>query len=535
MKPLLTLRDYHIKLDLRPPQIDGDVVDGPLEVRNVSTSVEVLRPGNLDRMVVFFDSGACPFLPAFVDMAYKPRPGSPLLVTVEEDTKILRAFGRLLPNSRVVAIEPDAALHVSSSPQRQAESPFARLVAPRAGLAVLVPSAQQSARGVVSQRVWLSESGESVSNRDEADTRESTLRFFQSWKYRFGVFDIAQLDNRDGHPNLILTDDRGRRLCLWGLSVGHDGEGPAITAKILAEANFGTESAMRRITFKPQHWPVTVVRPGKQLALQFGPDIRSTREVPGVDLQSGHGVIAGGDELTMTVLTEGLTLLRRQRSVNDLRFLGVTQRAPRPWGPILGAHNLGFAGGLRDGAAAATWLDVALGEELWRRQRQLEAARVANAAEYRDGGGQMPTLLVIVDGLDGHDDHWITTAALNDAVACADRFDIRIVLVGTNPEPLRRHLQSRIAGLQSELLPQFAFRLVLSGADPSTVPAGLDLAQIYGPNDGWDTGFLWHPTTDGPMQFEPWKPGGAHAAVPGDDEWSAALEIDLRPLSFQTL
>lgn len=541
LKPLLTLRDYHIKLELRPPQKDGDVVDGPLEVRNVSAGIEVLRPSDLAGKVVFFDSGTCPFLPVFFDMAYRRRAGSPLLVTVDADTEQLSAFGRLLPDSYVVAITPAAALHLSASTKRQteretissakrrSESSFARLVTPRPGLTVLVPSAQQSAKGVVSQRVWLSETGESVSNRHDADSRESTYRFFRSWRGRFGVFDTAQIDNRDGHPSLILTDDCGRRLCLWGLSGGYDGEGPAIVAKILADANMGTEDAMRQITFNPQQWPVTVVRPAKQLALHFGPDIRSTREVPAVDLGLGHGVIAGGDELTMTVLTEALTLLRRERSVNDLGFLGVTQRAVRPWGQIFGAHNLGFAGGFRDGESAAVWLDSALGEELWRRQGQLEAARVANAAEYRAGGGQMPTLLVIVDGLDGHDHHWIVAAALNDAVTCADQFDIRIVLVGTNPEPLRRHLQSRIASRQSESLPQFVFGLVLSGADPATVPAGLDRAYIYGPNNDWNAGFLIDPATDDPLQFEPWRAGGAHAALPANDEWSAALELDLQP------
>jgi len=540
LKPLLTLRDYHVKLALRPPQQDGDVVEGPLEVRNVSTDVEVLLPSQLDRTVVFFDSDTCPFLPVFIDMAYKPRAASPLLVTVDADNERVSALGRLLPNSHVVAITPDAALHVSAFPDRRAElqptsnperraDSFARLVTPRPGLTVLVPSAQQSAKGAVSQRVWLSATGESVSNRHEADTREATQRFYQSWRDRFGVFDTAQLDNRDGHPNLILTDDRGRRMCLWGLSLGHDGDGPAVAAEILDAAGMGTTDAMRQITTRPHDWPVTVVRPTKPLALTFGQANRSTRKYPAVDLRAGHGVLAGSDEATMTVLTEALILLRSRRSVNDVAVLGVTQRAARPWARIFGAHSVGFAGGLRDGAAAAAWLDTALGEEMWRRQGLLAAAQAADAAEYRAGGGRMPTLLVIVDGLDGDDDHWITTAALNDAVMCADQLDIRILLTGANPEPVRQHLQSHIVRARSESLPQFVFRLVLEGADPATVPGDIDRAHIFGPNSTWPAGFLWYPGADDALQFEPWQPETARVALPFDDEWFAAMELDLQP------
>lgn len=540
LKPLLTLRDYHVKLALQPPQQDGDVVEGPLEVRNVSTDIEVLCPSQLDRTVVFFDSDTCPFLPVFVDMAYKPRAGSPLLVTVDTDNERVSALGRLLPNSHVVAIMPDAALHVSAFPNRQSapqpiSSPrrrvdsFARLVTPRPGLTVLVPSAQQSAKGAVSQRVWLSDTGESVSNRHEAGSREATQRFFENWRNRFGVFDTAQLDNRDGHPNLILTDDRGRRLCLWGLSLGHDGDGPAVAAEILDAADMGTTDAMRQITTRHHDWPVTVVRPAKPLALKFGQVIRSTRQYPAVDLRSGHGVIAGADEATMTVLSEALTLLRSQRSTGDVTLLGATPRAARPWARILGTHNVGFAGGLRDGAAAAAWLDTALGEEMWRRQGLLSAAQAADAAEYRAGGGNMPTLLVIVDGLDGHDDHWITTAAINDAVMCADQLDIRILLTGTNPEPLRQHLQARIVRARSESLPQFVYRLILEGADPATVPDDLDRAHIFGPNSTRPAGYLWYPGASDPLKFEPWQPEATSGAPIWDEEWSAALELDLQP------
>ncbi|WP_261864884.1 hypothetical protein, partial [Mycobacterium montefiorense] len=115
------------------------------------------------------------------------------------------------------------------------------------------------------------------------------------------------------------------------------------------------------------------------------------------------------------------------------------------------------------------------------------------------------------------------------AVACADQFDIRILLVGANPEPLRHYLQSAIARARSESLPQFVFRVILEGADPSTVPDDLHRSHIFGPNNTWPAGFLWYPGAADPLKFEPWQSGAAHAALPDDDEWSAAMELDLQP------
>lgn len=487
LSSLLALKDFHTNIVL--PE-DGGQPPGTVVV---DEHVRVVTPASLENAVVFYDAKMCPFLPVLFDHAFAGKRLSPLVIASNRCPS-LRAIAPLaIPNSHLVAESErfEGASRAVSG---------AALVDYVAGSAVLV----HDARGdVASQRIWFADALESVSNRYARDrsSTDQVVKYFRDRRSEFGTFDTVTLVNpesRDATPTMILTDENSKKLVLHWLSLGRQGsEGAAAAATILVEAGFGTEAQMEKLTEHQHVWPVTIARPTRPHQLKLGTDLGGAEVT--IDLGRGHVVVAGDAEVTTATLTAAIKTMREELPESDIVVLGATTRAPRPWAGVVGERAVGFVApgiGARDEAAVLRSLCAELTAEMRQRLLTLNYAGMLTVSQYRAQGGVMPRLLLVIDGVDGPDEHWFKATDLIDAADMADRLDIRFLLSGTNPVPLMKWLDMR-ADYYDEL-PRFASKAALYGADPD---AAVELIGEPGGQGQEGDGYLWSLETDAITPF----------------------------------
>ncbi len=484
LSPLLTLKDFHSELV---------IADDNLSVQ-ARGDVTVVRPTDLAGTVLFYDAVTCPFLPVLVDHAYTGTAMAPLVFTNSIGNWRAESTAAAIPNSHLVIQVGDNWIDERSE---AATTPnVVRLIDRRAGSAILIPDQQDRTTGAKSQRIWFSTRGKTESDRHlpaAASTSTAAVEFFRWRRADFGVFDKAELNRREGDGNLtiVLTDEHAARLVLNSVPHAHDADQ---AATILTEAGF--DLGTHDITRVFRHSTLTVSRPVKPPVLRLG--TAPSGDAATIDLQHGHAAIAGDDETIVWVLPQALRNRRQALPITDLAILGATTRAVRPWADVAGERALGFLGpgiGARDAAAVARWLTTELNNEMKRRIKVLNHAHGVTAEQYRAVGGDMPPLLVIIDGLDGHDEHWLSATQLHLAAQGAGHLNIRFLLSGTNPVPLMTLLETPIArppwdtsDAEDNPVPRFMSKVAFPGAESEVAQQliGLPAGQNTTPD-----GYLW--------------------------------------------
>lgn len=483
LNPLLTLKDFHSEL----------VIADDFSVQRRG-DVTVVRPADLAGTIVFYDAQTCPFLPVLIDHAYAGKPLAPLVLTDSLSGWRAPETAAALPNSHLVVPVGDD-WHNDHGGARAFDA--AQLIDRREGSAILIPGQQDRATGAQSQRVWFSTRGRSESNlhlAGDESTSDGPVEYFRSRRGDFGMFDKAEWKRSpaDGDLTIALTDEHGARLLLN--SIPDTWISPQ-AATILTEAGF--EVSTVKTMLKRGRAPMTLIRPAKPTVLRLG--TATTGGSATINLQHGHAAIAGDKEAIIWVLPQAIRNRRQALPITDLAILGATTEAARPWVDVAGERALGFVGpgiGARDAAAVTRWLVTELTGEMSRRTEVLSMADVPTAKQYRAAGGAMPPLMVIIDGLDGNDEHWLDATDLLHAADNADRLNIRFLLSGTNPVPLMTLLETRSP--EGTDVPRFTSKVAFPGAQPEItqhligLPAGLDASV---------DGHLWTIGCAEPMTF----------------------------------
>lgn len=169
-------------------------------------------------------------------------------------------------------------------------------------------------------------------------------------------------------------------------------------------------------------------------------------------------------------------------------------------------HTIAFAGlgiGTRDEAAIARWFDAELRDLIIDRDHQLSQAGAHDVAGYRSAGGSMPTLVVIVDGLQTGAGYW----ALANVLGRIDELDMKVIVCGQEPMPAVEMLTEPYGGFEkwawSPGSPARTFTATLPGASPDTVRQLIGLgATLDNPADPTPPRPLLR--TNGVTPFKPW-------------------------------
>lgn len=501
---LLELRDFHIDLEL--------VSTGPGTMCvQPHDDVEILNPAHLEDFIIFYDSTVCPFLPVIVDWAYGARKSDlkPLLITANSRPYLATGIPPVLANSSVVILTENAAL------DRPALT-CARLVDLREGSAVLMPAPSQDSAAAT--RVWINDAADTVSmSRRVSPYRLSAGEAYASFptvSTSFGPFTTAEFRRVHGPedlgPNLILTDDSGHRLVIdWVI-----GDDPAqdddYAAMLLSMAGFGwsKDQILFALTGTGEE-PTRFSRALSPLALPLGISRGETNTTASVDLRDQYrfGVIAGDGSAVTEMISQAAVLMCQGVSRSDLAVIGVTAGSPRPWVPLADQdHTIAFAGlgiGTRDEAAIARWFDAELRDLIIDRDHQLSQAGAHDVAGYRSAGGSMPTLVVIVDGLQTGAGYW----ALANVLGRIDELDMKVIVCGQEPMPAVEMLTEPYGGFEkwawSPGSPARTFTATLPGASPDTVRQLIGLgATLDNPADPTPPRPLLR--TNGVTPFKPW-------------------------------
>ncbi|MBN3459737.1 hypothetical protein JNN96_37535 [Mycobacterium sp. DSM 3803] len=473
-RPLLDLKDFHIDLGLGP----GDDA-GMLSVES-RDDVEILNPHNLNDRILFYDSTICPFVPAVVDWAYAKKHLTPLLITATTDPFLVEPGSPpLLPNTSVILLTDAAEL---SYPHRRPLT-CARLVQPRAGSAILMPAAGPVTTRSQTQRVWLDDTTDSVLS-GPTQTGARTVADFPTARQHFGTFVTANVRHISGpgpDPSIVLTDDDGRQLVVEWVRSENAGDDADYAASILDLAGIGRKDIVRPKIGRTRTRGTILTRPPGPLNLALGTIKGSdgTHRVT-IDLREQYrlGVIAGDRPAVTDMIATAAAMLCTQAPQSDLAVIGVTSGSPRPWVTLADLdHTVAFAGigiGTRDDTAIARWFDTELLQLITRRDRLLQHAGARDVTEYRSGGGIMPTLLVIIDGLAVDTGAYTALAEVFDRL---DELDIRVILCGHDPVPAAEMLASRHA--ENWLWLPSTFTAWLPGGPPERIPELIGLTATF--------------------------------------------------------
>jgi hypothetical protein len=468
--PLLELRDFHIDLEL--------VSTGPGTTRvQPHDDVEVLIPAHLNDFIIFYDSTVCPYLPVIVDWAYGSRKSeiTPLLITSNSRPYLAKGIPPALASSSVIILTDDAALD-------RPPLTCARLVDLREGSAVLMPPASVSPRAAAT-RVWINDAADTVSMSRHISpynylSAAEAYASFNTVSASFGPFATAVFRRvrgpEDSGPNLILTDDSGRRLVIDWVTSADPNQDDQYATELLYIAGFGSSKSQIHtlLTDTPGYQPARLSRTPGPLVLPLGTACGDERHTTmSVDLrnQFSFGVIAGDGTAATEMISQAAVLMCQQAPRSDLAVIGVTAGSPRPWVPLADqAHTIAFAGlgiGTRDEAALARWFDTELGQLIIDRERQLSESGAHNATEYRDAGGVIPTLVVIIDGLQTETGY----RALTNALGRIDELDMKVIVCGQEPMPAVAMLTAPNGGFERwAWSPQRAFTVTLPGVARDT-------------------------------------------------------------------
>ncbi|MFV8055076.1 hypothetical protein [Mycobacterium sp. 48b] len=503
---LLELRDFHIDLEL--------VSTGPATMCvQPHDDVEILNPAHLNDFIIFYDSTVCPYLPVIVDCAYGARKSeiTPLLITANPRPYLTTGIPPVLPNSAVAILTENAAIH-------RPPLACARLVDLREGSAVLIPPTTPP--NSAATRVWITDAADTVSMSHHISpyhrlTAADAYASFTTVSTSFGPFTTAEFRRvhgpEDSGPNLILTDDSTRRLVIDWVTSANPNQDDEYASQLLYIAGFGSskDEILTLLTDTPAEELTRLSRTPGQLVLPLGTMRGETNTTMSVDLrnQFSFGVIAGDGTAATEMISQAAVMMCQGAPRSDLAVIGVTAGSPRPWVPLADqAHTIAFPGlgiGTRDEAAIARWFDTELSQLIIDRERQLSESGAHNATEYRDAGGVMPSLVVIIDGLQTETGY----RALTKALGRIDELDMKVIVCGQDPMTAVAMLTEPYGGFEkwawSPGSPARPFTATLPGASPDTVRQLIGLgATLDHPAD---------PTTPRPLlrtkgvtPFKPW-------------------------------